>query len=67
VKTHWSRDDPDGREYRPSLNGKFEGETCVEARASEGGIEGWVRRVWKVGRQTRDRKFYGNVHVVRIR
>lgn len=67
-KTTWNRDDDDAGEYRASFNGKFEDETCVEACASTPeGREGWVRRVWKVGHRLRDKKFYGVVHVVRVK
>ncbi len=63
---HWIQNKPGAKNYFVELDGKREGETCVEAKASTKDEEGWVRRRWVVGEEVRERRFYGRVFIVRF-
>lgn len=67
MATYWNREQTDADYFMVELNGKKEGPTCVEAQMGEDGAQGWVRRVWYDVFTKKDRKFYGNVFIVRIK
>ena len=65
---YWISSMPQAKDYKVMLNGKTEPPTCVEAQSSpDKGVNGWVKRRWLVGLEMRERKFYGNVHIVRVK
>lgn len=63
----WSKTNWDADHYIVEFNGKREGPTCVEAVAHTSDTQGWVRRVWYDGPFQKDKKFYGNVHIVKVK
>jgi hypothetical protein len=70
---YWNKDLPNAKEYLVEFEGLFEGETCVEAKASSRFRTGWIRRVWTidgglfVAPHQKERTFYGKVHIVRVK
>lgn len=60
---YWNAEMPNASHFAVELNGKIEGQSCVEADSEEG----WVRREWLVGKCQKNRKFYGRVFIVRVR